>query len=211
MPIASVIWCGDSRKQCAERRFGDVLAEDDAEEHQRDADDRRFLDVPLAPHEHVEAHEHRDRDGRADRERAPGAFGQRVDDGEAEAGERDDQDEEDGDGGGGAGDRCRFRCARSRPASGRRGASTPTARSKSCTAPARQQPASSQMKPGRLAELRREHRAEQRAGAGDRGEVMAEEHPARASGSSWRRRTSYAPASCASRRATITFAAMNAL
>ena len=34
----------------------------------------------------------------ADRERAPRAVCQRVDDGEAEAGERDDDDEEDGDG-----------------------------------------------------------------------------------------------------------------
>ena len=48
------------------------------------------------------------RDGRADGERAPGALGQRVDDGQAETGERDDQDEEDGDDGGGAGDRADF-------------------------------------------------------------------------------------------------------
>ena len=32
--------------------------------------------------------------------------------------------------------------------------------------------------PGRVAELRREHRADERTGAGDRGEVMAEQHPA---------------------------------
>ena len=31
---------------------------------------------------------------------------------------------------------------------------------------------------GRIAELRREHRTDQRAGAGDGGEVMAEQHPA---------------------------------
>ena len=31
--------------------------------------------------------------------------------------------------------------------------------------------------PGRVAELRRQHRADERPGAGDRREVMAEEHP----------------------------------
>ena len=30
--------------------------------------------------------------------------------------------------------------------------------------------------PGRVAELRREHRPDERPGAGDRGEMMAEEH-----------------------------------
>ena len=49
---------------------------------------------------------------------------------------------------------------------------------KSCTAPARQTPPTSQMRPGREAELRREHRADQRAGAGDRREMVAEQDPA---------------------------------
>ena len=50
--------------------------------------------------------QHRERDGRADGERAPGALGERVDDRQAQTGERDDDDEEDGDGAGGAGDRA---------------------------------------------------------------------------------------------------------
>ena len=64
---------------------------------------------------------------------------------------------------------------------------------------------------GRIAELRRQHRADQRTGAGDRGEMVAEQHPSLRRDSSWSRRTSCAPASRARRRATITLAAMNAL
>ena len=47
----------------------------------------------------------------------------------------------------------------------------------SWTAPARQTPATSQMQPGREAELRREHGPDERARTGDRREVMAEQHP----------------------------------
>ena len=49
---------------------------------------------------------------------------------------------------------------------------------KSCTAPARQHAADEPDEPGRIAELRREHRADERAGAGDGREVVPEEHPA---------------------------------
>ena len=90
----------------ADRRGRDRLAEDDREQQADDADDRRLGDPPLAEAVHVEAHEQRERDRHADGERAPGALLQRVDDREAEAGERDDDDEEDGDGGGDAGDRA---------------------------------------------------------------------------------------------------------
>ena len=73
---------------------------------------------------------------------------------------------------------------------------------KSWTAPARQTPPTIHSRPGRVAELRREHRADQRAGAGDGREMVAEEHPPASSDSSCARRTSCAPASRASRRAT---------
>ena len=39
-------------------------------------------------------------------------------------------------------------------------------------------PTTSQRKPGHVAELRRQHRPDQRPGAGDRREVVAEQHPA---------------------------------
>ena len=47
---------------------------------------------------------------------------------------------------------------------------------KSWTAPAEADAGDEPDQPGRVAELRREHRADERAGAGDGGEVMAEEH-----------------------------------
>ena len=88
-----------------------------------------------------------ERNRHADRERAPRALGERVDDREAEAGERDDDDEEDGDGGGRAGDRADLG-----PRDlGQRAAAAPRRRPqemKSCTAPARHTPATSQMRPG---------------------------------------------------------------
>ncbi len=47
---------------------------------------------------------------------------------------------------------------------------------KSWTAPARHDAGDQPDQPGRVAELRRQDRADQRPGAGDRGEVMAEQH-----------------------------------
>ena len=46
------------------------------------------------------------------------------------------------------------------------------------------------MKPGRVAELRRQHRTDQRPGAGDGREVVAEQHPAAGRVVVVRRRTS---------------------
>ena len=48
----------------------------------------------------------------------------------------------------------------------------------SCTAPANTTPARIHSVPGQIAHLRGEHRADQRAGAGDGGEMMAEQHVA---------------------------------
>ena len=48
----------------------------------------------------------------------------------------------------------------------------------SCTAPARQTPIDEPEQPGHVAVLDRQHRPDQRAGPGNRGEVMAEENPA---------------------------------
>ena len=109
MAIAAVIWCGVRMNSEPNDDSAKFLPKTTRQQHQRDADDGRFLDVPLAPHEHVEAHEDGDGNRRADREHAPGAFRQRVDDDEAEAGEGDDQDEEDRDDRGDAGDRSDFR------------------------------------------------------------------------------------------------------
>ena len=79
-------WCENTNID-AERRSGDPLAEDDAQEDADHAADGRLLDVPLPPLEHVEAHEDGERDGQADREGSPGALGEGVDDDDAEAGD----------------------------------------------------------------------------------------------------------------------------
>ena len=79
-----------------------------------------------------------------------------------------------------------------RAATCRRAASRPTAPSTSWTAPARQHAGHQPDQAGRVAELRREHRADQRTGAGDGREVVAEHAPTGWSGSSSRRRISYA-------------------
>ena len=50
---------------------------------------------------------------------------------------------------------------------------------KSCTAPPSTTPKTIQSMPGEVAELRGQHGAHQRAGAGDGGEVVAEEDAAR--------------------------------
>ena len=113
----------------------------------------------------------------ADRERAPRAVLERVDDREAEAGERDDDDEQDGDGGGGAGDRADLGArdvGERAPAAARRRPQNDQVVDGAGEADAGDQPD----EPGRVAELRGEHRADQRAGARDRREVVAEQHPA---------------------------------
>ena len=108
MAIAKTSCSRESRNQLADHRPGMVerLAEDHARHQPDDADDGRLDDAALAPDIHVEAHEDRERDRHGDGERAPGAFGQRVDDDDAEAGDGDDDDEEDGDGAGEPGDRA---------------------------------------------------------------------------------------------------------
>ena len=49
----------------------------------------------------------------------------------------------------------------------------------SWTAPGEADAADQPDEPGRVAELRREHRADERPGAGDRREMVAEQHPPR--------------------------------
>ena len=67
------------------------------------------------------------------------------------------------------------------------------------------------MKPGRIAELRREHRADQRPGAGDGGEMVAEQHPPARRIVVVRRRTCVCAGVTRESSSDITLAAMNAL
>ena len=111
-----------------------------------------------------------------DRERAPRAVRQRVDDDDAEAGERDDDDEEDRDRGDEPGERADLALddlgQRPAAAAGRRPQDHRVVHRAGET-DAGDEPDEA----GRVAELRRQHRADQRSGAGDGREVMAEHHP----------------------------------
>ena len=134
------------------------------------------VDLALAPHIHPHAHEHAERNGHGDGERAPHAVGQRVDERDAEAGERDDQDQDDRD----RRDEAHERADLLLDDVGQR----PAAAARRCpqhdAVVDRAGEATSGDEPdeaGRVAELRRQHRADQRAGAGDGREVMAEHDP----------------------------------
>ena len=104
---------------------------------------------------------------------------ERVDDGEAEPGERDDDDEEDGE-------RRRW-CPATGPISERA-----MSASERAAAPRRRpqddhvvdgageaDAADQPDEPGRVAELRGEDGPDERPGAGDRREMVPEQHPAR--------------------------------
>ena len=149
----------------------------DQQNHAEDAGagDRDFSGVAL---EHPQAHDERDRDGHADGEHAPRTVRQRVDHHDAQSGQRHQQDEQHGDhrdqsgeradlGARDIGQRAAFvadggdQHREVLHASGQHGAD--------------QQPEKSR----RESELRGQRRADQRAGSGDGGEVVSEQHPAR--------------------------------
>src|SRR4029079_5660572 len=161
-----------------ERRGGERLAEDDREDQQRDADDRRFTGAPRPQPVHVDPDEQRQRDRHADGEGAPRAVLERVDHGEPEAGEGDDDDEEDGEGGGAAGDGTNLGARdvgeRAAPTTGRAPQDDHVVDGAG-EADAADQPDQSR----RVAELRREHGADERARAGNCGKMVTEQHPSR--------------------------------
>ena len=162
----------------ADARLRHVLPEHDRQKHHGDADDRRLGHRSLAPAEHVEAHDERQRDRDEDREGGPGALRERVDDDDAEARHRDDQHEQNGNGRRDAGKRTDFRARDV----GQRSAAAPHRRPQpegilhgAGEADAGDEPEQSRG----IAELRREHGPDERTRAGDRGKVMAEEDPLR--------------------------------
>jgi len=125
---------------------------------------------------HVDAHAERQRNRHANREGAPRALLQGVHHGEPETGERDDDDEEDGNGGRRAGDGadlCPRDLGERRAAAAGGGPENDHVVHGARQADAAHEP----NEPGRVAELRREHRTDERPRPGNRGEVVAEEDP----------------------------------
>ena len=164
-------------KPGAERGRGERLPEDHREEQTSHADRRGFGHPALPEPVHVKAHEQRERNRDADRERAPGALLQGIDDSEAEPGQRDHDHEQDRDARGDAGDgpdlgTCDL-CQRSAaPPCG--GPEDDEVLDRPCQADTRDEPD----QPGRVAELSGEHGTDERARASDRGEMMTEQDEA---------------------------------
>ena len=136
--------------------------------------DRNFSSMAL---EHPQAHDDRDGDGHADGEDSPRAIRKRVNDDNAETGERDQENEKYGDHRHQSGKRADFGAGNIR-----QGAAAVTYRSHQhgeVLYASREHRANQQPKEARRkSELRRQSWPHQRTCSGDGGEVMSEEHPA---------------------------------
>ena len=136
---------------------------------------RRLEHAPGAQHAHVEAHEERDRDRHRDREHAPRRLRERVDDDERQDRQQDDHDREDGEQRGDAADRPDLVARHLARATCRRGASRRTAIVHVLHGAGEDHADDDPQRAGQVAHLGGEHGADQRPGAGDRGEVVAEQ------------------------------------
>ena len=155
----------------------DPLPGDDREQDQDEADGRG-LEHPARPQEpHVDAHQHRDRDGHRDREGAPRAVLERVDDDEREHGDQDDHDREDRDHREEPrppADLVARHLAERLAVAAQREEQDHEVLHAAAEHDADHDPERARQ----VAELRGEHRADERTRAGDRGEVVAEDDPA---------------------------------
>ena len=136
----------------------------------------RLGDLAAAPHIHPEAHEHAKRDGHRDGEGAPHGVGERIHERNAETRQGNHQDHDDRD----RRDEADEGADLLLDDVGQRLAAAPHRRPQDHGVVDRAGQAASRDEPdepGRVAELRREHRADQRACARDRREVMAEHDP----------------------------------
>ena len=158
-----------------DRIVGDRLPIDERGHQQNDADDRCLADASGTHHPHVDAHDQRNRNGRGDSEEAPRAVGERLHHDQAQHRQDYDHDGEDAD----HGDRARrgtqfhldhFAERFSVAAHG----SEQHDEILHCAGKhhADQNP----QRAGEEAHLRRQDRTDERAGAGDRGEMMTVKH-----------------------------------
>ena len=152
-------------------------AADEREGQQHEPERRRAGDGVCPDEPHVPAHHHRDGNGRRHRERSPGALPERVHDDERQHCDQDDHDQEDAEERGEAAERADLvlRHLAERPAV------APEAAAEDAEVlhrTAEHDAGEDPERPREVAELRGECRADQRTGAGDRGEVMAEDDPA---------------------------------
>ncbi|MNF66812.1 hypothetical protein D3C84_486100 [compost metagenome] len=150
-------------------------AEPDRTEQQQHTDYRDFADATRADVAHVDAHEHRDRDGRHHRENAPRAFGQGFHDNQCQHREDDDHDQEATEQRNGAGNAAHFFA--DHVPQGTAVATGGHEQDHEVLNGTRQHYAGDQpQRAGQVAHLRRQYRTDQRSRAGDGCEVVTEKN-----------------------------------
>ncbi|VVP49882.1 hypothetical protein PS874_05173 [Pseudomonas fluorescens] len=166
---------GEAERLGPHRIGGNLPTEPDRTEQQRHADHRDFTDAARADVAHVDAHEHRDRDGRHHREHAPRAFGQGLDHDQRQHREDDDHDQEAAEQGDGAGDAAHF--FTDHVAQGTTVAPGGQEQDHEVLHRTGQHHAGNQpQRTGQVAHLCRQDRSDQGPRAGNRREVVTEEH-----------------------------------
>ncbi|MNB93229.1 hypothetical protein D3C75_403500 [compost metagenome] len=154
---------------------GNLPAEPDGTQQQQHADHRDLTDAARADVAHVDAHEHRDRDGRHYRENAPRALGQGLDHDQRQHREDDDHDQEATEQRDGAGDAAHF--FTDHVAQGAAVAAGGHEQDHEVLHGTGQHHAGDQPQgAGQVAHLRRQYRADQRTGTGNGREVVTEQH-----------------------------------
>ncbi len=154
----------------------DPAAARDREQQQRDADQGAFEHPARPDVAHVEADQNRDGDGGRDRRGRPRAVLHRIDHDEAQHRDQDDHDHHYADQRGDAADGAEFvarHLAERAAVASRREKQHDEVLYAAAQHRADQDP----QRAGQVAELRGEGRPDQRAGAGDGGEVVTEHHP----------------------------------
>ena len=164
------------REDRAPERIGRNLAAVGDRGHQQDeADDRDFTDPARPDEAQINAHQECDRNRRGDRESPPGRVGQRLDDDQREHGEDDHHDHEGAEQRDDSGDRAQLgldQVAERAAVAAHRDEEHQEILDRAGEYHAGQYPQHA----GQIAHLGGEHRTDQRAGAGDRGEVVTVEH-----------------------------------
>ena len=132
-------------------------------------------DLARPPEPQVDAHEQGDRDGHGDREDAPRALAERVHHHQGEDRHDDDHDRQRGDQGGEPADETQF-LAGHLPQRAPAAAHREEQHEVVLHGPGQDDAHDDPQRAGQVTPLRREYRPDQRAGAGDRREVVAVEH-----------------------------------
>ena len=156
--------------------FGNPAAGDHGQQQQHDADERYLRHPARSQESQVQTHEQGDRDGHRDGEHAPGALGEGVDDDEREDRQQDHHDHQHADDRGDATDRAQLVAGHL----AERAAAAPDrdGQHQVVLHATRDQRADDDPDgAGQVAHLHGEHRPDQWTGAGDRREVMTEQHP----------------------------------